>query len=318
MAKSEKPAGAELVVVNDEAALAVQAEVDAQMATADMHGAGGSGPLSLPTVIYGYDKTKKYFSFGQKMGEGEVEEITGGKASDGVTSAEIVILGAPFISRSLYDERGRNGQGESLCRSLDGVVSPRSPQPQARNCESCQLNQWVPNAQPPAKHKYRHPDGQRTLGCREKFLIPAAYVTGRLSEDDPLVPCLLVVSPTGLKNWRAYIASFGKAGQFNRTAIRHQPWQVVTLISLSVMEGNGNAWAVPNFSMLGTLDATLRPKQAAAARALQLRFLKTVADFRGNLDDQDTEDIQPQPRGTEVRQPNEGNPPGTDDEDLPF
>lgn len=315
MAKTDK---AELAVVDKEAALAVQAEVDAQMAVADMHGAGGSGPLSLPTVIYGYDKTKKYFSFGQKMGEGEVEEITGGKASDGVTSAEIVILGAPFISRSLYDERGRGGQGESLCRSLDGVVSLRSPQPQARNCDSCLLNQWVPNAQPPAKNKYRHPDGQRTLGCREKYLIPVAYVTGRMSEDDPLVPCLLVVSPTGLKNWRTYIGSFSKSGQFNRTAIRHQPWQVVTLVSLSVMEGNGNAWAVPNFSNLGTLDTTLRPKQAEEARALQLRFLKTVADFRGNLDDQDTEDIQSPPRGTEVRQAGEGNPPNTTDEDLQF
>lgn len=319
MAKTEKPATTELVPVEaDETALAVQAEIDAQMATADMQGGGGSGPLSLPTVIYNYDKTRKYFSFGQKMGEGEVEEIVGGKKDEGGVSAEIVILGEPFISRSLYDEKAREGKGESLCRSLNGVVNPRSPIPQAQHCDVCQLNKWIDNATPPSKHKYRHPDGQRTLGCREKYLVPAAYVTGRMSDDDPLVPCLLVISPTGLKNWRTYIGSFSKSGKFKTNAVQIKPWQVVTLIRLDTQEGGGNIWAVPSFSNLGTIDTTLRPKQVAAARALQLQFLRTVAEFRDKLGDQDTEDIQTTPRGKEVRQANEGNPPGTADEDLPF
>lgn len=303
MAKSTAPA----VVEEASGALVATSDVDALMQAQDM-GGGKKSAMSLPQVMGRYLKDSKKFDFAVKLGNSEVEVFQTGDI------AEFVVLGPPFIEKSLFNPKARGGQGESICRALNGRVSMRSPNPQANSCESCRLNQWVDGAQPPTKHTLSL-DGQ-ALRCRDKLLVPMAWIENRGNPDGLVVPCLFTISPTGIKAWRSYFDRFGKAGRFarNQSPFHHQ----VTAVTLTMQSGSGNFWAVPNFSSVGvyTDTACIVPELAAKIVDYQRQFLQDLQSYAQVVEDADTEDIIPdKPAG---RAANEGNPPGVSDEDIPF
>lgn len=303
MAKTTAPA----VVDEAQSQLVVTNDVDALMQAQDM-GGGKKSAMSLPQVMGRYLKDSKRFDFAVKLGNSEVEVFQTGDV------AEFVVLGPPFIEKSLFNPKGRGGQGESMCRALNGRVSLRSPNPQANSCEGCRLNQWVDGAQPPTKNSLSI-DGQ-SLKCRDKLLVPMAWIEDRINPDGLVVPCLFTISPTGIKAWRAYFDRFGKTGKFarNQSPFHHQ----VTAITLTMQSGSGNFWAVPNFSSVGvyTDPTTIKPELTEQIIAYQRQFLQDLQTYAQVVEDADTEDIIPdKPAG---RPSNEGNPPGVDDDDLSF
>lgn len=274
MAKNE-------IVKVDESALA---EVDEQMELVDMGGSGGGGLFDLPQLVAQW---KKSGQFAQRLGGGDFEVIREGEVG------EIIVLGAPFTDRSMFDGKLNDGRGGSICRAINGVISPRSPDPQSETgCADCKYNQWNEDSPTPAKFVKVMPDG-KTLGCREKLLVPCLWITNRNDPEEPVVPCIFTLTPTGLGLWRQYVNKFQKSGAFKKNVSKGKFWQQVTAVTLEKRTGDGNTWAVPSFESMGLYSnpEVLHPRIYEMAVMAQRHWLSKVEEYTRAMHSRDTEDI---------------------------